>query len=197
EDEPVTVGKAAPSLRTTQDPASGTVGATFKDKATIAGLFGAKPGDRKSVEQEDNKECKSGEGCVVTTDGRVSVSANGDYATDSSASPEAGTYNSASYLLADVKFTPAASRCEDEPVTVGKAAPSLRTTQDPASGTVGATFKDKATIAGLFGAKPGGQISRKLYHQKECKAPEAGAVGTRGPVPVRAHGDYAKRCCGR
>src|SRR3989475_573273 len=152
EDEPVTVGKAAPSLRTTQDPASGTVGATFKDKATIAGLFGAKPGGQISWKLYDNKECKSAEGGVVATDGPVAVSANGDYATPSGASPEAGTYYWVASYSGDANNAPAASGCEDEPVTVGKAAPSLRTTQDPASGTVGATFKDKATIAGLFGA---------------------------------------------
>src|SRR3989442_1793943 len=184
EDEPVTVGKAAPSLRTTQDPASGTVGATFKDKATIAGLFGAKPGGQISWKLYDNKECKSAEGGVVATDGPVAVSANGDYATPSGPTPQAGTY----YLVASYSGAPnnapAASGCEDDPVTVGKAAPILRTTQAPASAPARPTFKEKATIAGLFGAKPGGQISWKLYDNKECKSAEGGVVATDGPVAV-------------
>src|SRR5207244_4518406 len=120
EDEPVTVGKAAPGLRTTQDPASGTVGATFKDKATIAGLFGAKPGGQISWKLYDNKECKSAEGGVVATDGPVAVSANGDYATPSGASPEAGTYYWVASYSGDANNAPAASGCEDEPVTVNK-----------------------------------------------------------------------------
>src|SRR2546427_764496 len=191
EDEPVTVGKAAPSLRTTQDPASGTVGATFKDKATIAGLFGAKPGGQISWKLYDNKECKSAEGGVVATDGPVAVSANGDYATPSGASPEAGTY----YWVASYSGEARKSAVEGKSVDLGGRRSikknRLRTTQDPASGTVGATFKDKATIAGLFGAKPGGQISWKLYDNKECKSAEGGVVATDGPVAVSANGDYA------
>ena len=41
--------------------------------------------------------------------------------------------------------------------------PKLATTQEPASGVVGSTFKDKATVSGLFGAKPGGSVSWNLY----------------------------------
>src|SRR5207245_2292640 len=139
--EPVTVGKAAPSLRTTQDPASGTVGATFKGSEARRGRFGAKPGGQISWKLYDKKECKSAEGGVVATDGTVPVSSNGDSATPSGASPEAGTYYWVASYSGNANNAPAAAGSEDEPVTVGKAAPSLRTTQDPASGTVGATFK--------------------------------------------------------
>src|SRR5205807_1969550 len=170
EDEPVTVGKAAPSLRTTQDPASGTVGATFKDKATIAGLFGAKPGGHISWKLYDNKECKSAEGDVLATDGPAAVNVDGDYATPSGASPEAGTYYWVASYSGDANNAPAASGCEDEPVTVGKAAPSLRTPPAPATRFPYTTLFRSATIAGLFGAKPGGQISWKLYDNKECKS---------------------------
>src|SRR5207253_1443847 len=141
-----------------QDPASGTVGATFKDKATIAGLFGAKPGGQISWKLADNKKRKSAQGRVVATDGPVAVSANGDYATPSGASPEAGTYYWVASYSGDANNAPAASGCEDEPVTLANPTRRSSDLQDPASGTVGATFKDKATIAGLFGAKPGGQI---------------------------------------
>src|SRR5437667_203286 len=55
-----------------------------------------------------------------------------------------------------------AFRSEDEPVTVNKATPALHTTQDPASGTVGASFKDKATISGLAGAKPSEENTSEL-----------------------------------
>src|SRR2546427_659255 len=191
EDEPVTVGKAAPSLRTTQDPAYGAVGATFKAKARIDGLFGANPGGQISWKLYDNKECKSAEGGVVATDGPVAVSANGDYATPSGASPEAGTYYWVASYSGDANNAPAASGCEDEPVTVGKAAPSLRTTQDPASGTVGATFKDMSKCAGDLRDQPSCPTRRTSDHNKECKSAEGGVVATDGPVAVSANGDYA------
>src|SRR5204863_3332952 len=56
----------------------------------------------------------------------------------------------------------AVSGCADEPVAIGQASPQISTTQLPAAGTVGDTFKDKATLAGLFGAHPGGTVSFKL-----------------------------------
>src|SRR2546427_1510961 len=133
----------------------------------------------------------SAAGDVVRVDCRVAAGAGAAFTAPSGATPEAGTYYWVASSSGDANNAPAASGCEDEPVTVGKAAPSLRTTQDPASGTVGATFKDKATIAGLFGAKPGGQISWKLYDNKECKSAEGGVVATDGPVAVSANGDYA------
>src|SRR3989449_6874009 len=86
----------------------------------------------------------------------------------SGASPEAGTYYWVASYSGDANNAPAASGCEDEPVTVGKSADNTPKIQSRPSGTCGATFKDKATIAGLFGAKPGGQISWKLYDNKEC-----------------------------
>src|SRR5437667_390168 len=83
----------------------------------------------------------------------------------------------------------AAAGCYDEPLTVGNHAPRLPSPPRRSSDLVGATFKDKATIAGLFGAKPGGQISWKLYDNKECKSAEGGVVATDGPVAVSANGD--------
>ena len=59
------------------------------------------------------------------------------------------------------------SGCAAEPITITKATPKLATTQEPASGTVGATFKDKATITGLFGAKPAVRSAWKLYDNGE------------------------------
>src|SRR5207249_7446139 len=150
-----------------------------------------KPGGQITWKLYDNKECKSAAGGVVSSDGPVAVSADGDYSTPTGASPEAGTYYWVASYSGDANNAPAASGCEDEPVTVNKATPALHTTQDPASGTVGASFKDKATISGLAGAKPGGQITWKLYDNKECKSAAGGVVSSDGPVAVSADGDYS------
>src|SRR5205823_2718024 len=63
---------------------------------------------------------------------------------------------------------PAESKCADEPVEVTPATPAIATTQDPATGTVGAIFKDKATISGPFGS-PEGTITWKLYANSKCE----------------------------
>src|SRR5437588_586754 len=42
-----------------------------------------------------------------------------------------------------------------------QAGPSIETTQDPDHGLVGLTYKDKATLAGIFGEHPGGSVSWK------------------------------------
>ena len=48
------------------------------------------------------------------------------------------------------------------------ATPSLTTTQQPASGAMGDTFKDKATISGLNTPDGTGSITFKLYSAADC-----------------------------
>ena len=118
----------------------------------------------------------------------MTVTGNGDYTTPSGALPQpAGTYYWVATYSGDANNNEAASGCADEPVTVGPATPSIATTQEPASGTVGETFKDKATITGLFGASPGGSVSWKLFGNPRCEgAPVAGD----GPITVSGNGSY-------
>src|SRR5258706_906713 len=95
------------------------------------------------------------EGAPLATDGPVTVTGNGDYATPSGASPTpAGTYYWVATYSGDANNEGASSGCAAEPVAVEKATPGITTTQEPASGTVGAAFKDKASLSGLFRAKP-------------------------------------------
>src|SRR5207302_1092326 len=114
--EPITVGQAAPELQTTQEPAAGTVGATFKDKATISGLFGSKPGGSISWKLYANEKC---EGEAVASDGPVTVTKNGDYLTPSGTSPsQAGTYFWVATYSGDANTTHSASGCAAEPIKV-------------------------------------------------------------------------------
>src|SRR5258707_15839195 len=113
------------------------VGATFKDRAWLGGLFGAHAAGSVSWKLFDNGKC---EGSPVATDGPVTVSGDGDYSTPSGASPTpAGTYYWVAAYSGDANNAPAASGCSDEPITVGPATPAIVTTQLPASGTLGAT----------------------------------------------------------
>src|SRR5437016_4142921 len=63
--------------------------------------------------------------------------------------------------------------------------------QTPTAGIVGATLQDKATIAGLFVASPGGPISWKLNDNKSCASSDGGLVASDGPVAVSGNGDYS------
>src|SRR5258707_5016857 len=76
------------------------------------------------------------------------------------------------------------SKCGDEPVTVNKANPTIATTQDPASATVGATLSDKATLSGGF--NPTGTITFTLYSDTACTKSGFSAAGR-----VNGAGAYA------
>src|SRR5205807_710243 len=112
----ITVGPASPSIETTQKPATGTVGDTFKDSAKIAGLFGEHPGGSISWKLYANSKC---EGAAIASDGPVSVTANGSYETPKGAAPSAtGTYYWVASYTGDENNKPIASACADEPIAV-------------------------------------------------------------------------------
>src|SRR5438270_192150 len=166
-DEPIVVGQATPSIATTQQPASDVVGATFKDRAALGGLFGVKPAGSLSWKLYGSSKC---EGEAVASDGPVSVSGNGEYTTPSGASPTlSGTYYWVATYSGEENNKEVSSGCADEPIVVGQATPSIATTQRPASATIGASFKDEATLAGLFGAHSAGSVSWKLYDNGKCE----------------------------
>src|SRR5947209_2428751 len=89
----------------------------------------------------------------------------------------------------------AASGCADEPVAIGQASPSIETTQSPASGTVGATFKRSEERRVGNGGQVGGTMSFKLYNNKSCSASEGGLLASDGPVAVSANGSYETPHC--
>src|SRR5439155_1563346 len=183
---------ASPSIETVQDPASGTVGATFKDTAKLSGLFGAHAEIGRASCRERVKTCDAAEGGQIASDGPVSVDGNGEYATPHGASPtQAGTYYWVATYSGEANNDDAVSGCADEPVKIGPASPSIETVQDPASGTVGATIKDTAKLSGLFGAHAGGTVSFKLFDNKTCDASEGGLIASDGPVAVDGNGEYA------
>src|SRR5207249_3528478 len=154
---------------TVQDPASGTVGGTFKDTAKLSGLFDRQSGVKGNFKLLNNKTCDASEGGLIASDGPVSVDGNGEYATPHGASPtQAGTYYWVATYSGEANNKEAVSGCADEPVKIGPATPSIETVQDPASGTVGGTFKDTAKLSGLFGAHAGGTVSFKLFDNKTC-----------------------------
>src|SRR2546428_10489474 len=85
------------------------------------------------------------EGGVLASEGPVSVDGDGEYSTPQGASPtQAGTYYWVASYSGDANNKEATSGCADEPVLIAQAQPAIATTQDPASGTVGESFKDRS-----------------------------------------------------
>src|SRR5437867_2285136 len=92
-------------------------------------------------------------------------------------------------LSGDSNNKEATSGCADEPVLIAQAQPAIATTQDPASGTVGESFKDKAKLSRPLGATPGSISSRMPYSTKNCNASEGCVLPPEGPLSVDSAGD--------
>src|SRR5437870_822617 len=128
------VWPAAPSVISTLSLHDALPISTFKDRASLAGLFGAHASGSVSWRLFADKAC---EGDPVAVDGPVSVSGDGDYETPAGAAPAAaGTYYWVASYSGDANNEGVSSGCADEPVVVGPAAPSIKTTQLPGSGVV-------------------------------------------------------------
>jgi hypothetical protein len=160
-----------------------TVGATIKDTATLSGLVAPTGTGTVTFKLYSDPKCES-EVFSSTTGG---ISANGTVSSAEYTTTEARTYYWIATYSGDANNKAVADSCGDEPSVIAKVTPSIVTTQQPASGTVGATFKDAATIGGLFGAKPGGSVSWKLYSNSKCE----GVIASDGPVAVSANGAYS------
>src|SRR3989442_3984325 len=97
------------------------------------------------------------------TSSSATVSGNGDYASGNFTATQAGTYHWRASYSGDPNNNPAGpTACADpaEAVVVTKATPVLVTTPTPASGTVGVTLNDAATLSG--GSTPTGSITLTL-----------------------------------
>src|SRR5262249_4626475 len=180
--ETTVVETAQPQITTS--PVSGvTVGANIKDTATLSGLVSPTGTGTVTFKLYSDPECKT----LVFSSTTGGIGANGTVASAEFATSEARTYLWTATFSGDANNKEVSSPCGGEASAVAKATPSIATTQQPASGTLGATFKDAATIGGLFGAKPGGSITWKLYNNSKC---EGAAVASDGPVAVSANGAY-------
>jgi hypothetical protein len=114
----VVVNNAVPTISTTPDPSSGTVGDPLYDTATLSD--GSDPTGTITFALFDPSDATC-EGTPVFTED-VSVRGNGDYMTLSGfASNAAGTWHWTASYSGDDNNEPASSVCADEQVMVGKA----------------------------------------------------------------------------
>jgi hypothetical protein len=114
-DEPVTVGQVGPSIKTTPNPASGTVGTTLNDSATLSG--GSSPTGKITF----NLYSPSASSCTGTPayTQDVTVSGNGNYSTSPGFAANAvGTWRWTATYSGDTNNKSASSGCSDEQVTI-------------------------------------------------------------------------------
>jgi hypothetical protein len=142
------------AISTNQQPASATVGSPIADKATVS--RGSSPTGTVTFKLYSNStasgtplfsDTEALSGAVATSAGYTATATGTDY--------WAATYNGDTNN-GSVSSDPAA-----EPVTITAATPSISTTQQPASATIGSSIGDRATVSG--GYNPTGTVTFNLY----------------------------------
>jgi hypothetical protein len=152
--EPVTIGPAVPKIKTLRNSGSATVDSTIFDLATITGGFN--PTGTVTFNLYNNR---NGTGSPLFTDTEPLLS--GGLAKTGFTPTLAGTVYWVATYNGDSNNSPVTSGTADEPVTITKAQPQIKTQQQPATATVGTTIADKATVIGGF--NPTGTVTFNLY----------------------------------
>jgi len=175
--EPLTVGKASPTIATTILPPSIVVGNTATDSSTVSGGFNA-GGILNYILFGDS---------VCTTSGSVvsSVTVTGGIIPNSRAVPfnETGNYAFQASYSGDSNNNPVVGSCES--LTVAKASPGISTQLAATTITVGGTASDSATLRG--GYQIGGTVTYQYFVGASCSGTGT-SVGppvtvTNGAVP--------------
>jgi hypothetical protein len=161
-DEPVTVTPVTPSINTSQQPASATVGSLIADQATVSGGFN--PTGTVTFSLYDNP---NGTGTPLFTD--TETLSGGTATTGSYTTTATGTDYWVATYNGDSNNNSVTSGVADEPVTVNQATPSIATSQQPGSVTVGGSIADKATVSG--GDSPTGTVTFSLYDNPNGTGP--------------------------
>ena len=87
-------------------------------------------------------------------------------------------------MAGDANYVGDSSDCEN--FTVNKAQPSILTTQDPASGSVGDTYNDTATLSDGVMLDGTGSITFTLYDAAGC---DGNVIDTETVDNISANGD--------
>jgi uncharacterized repeat protein (TIGR01451 family) len=180
--EEIVVAKASPSISTTQQPASGAVGDTFNDTATLSG--GVNLDGTGSITFTLYSAANCG-GTVLDQETVAGISANGDVTTPKGFKIKTtGTFYWVASFSGDSNNNSFTSGCNDEQVAVG-ATPTITTTLSSATGNTGAVIHDSATLSGAT-ADAGGTVTYSVYSDSACttKVADGGSVTVaNGSVP--------------
>jgi uncharacterized repeat protein (TIGR01451 family) len=181
--EEIVVGKASPSVSTTQAPASGAIGGTFKDTATLSGAVNPDGSGSITFTLYSASDC---DGAVLDTETVNDISANGAYATPMGFQLEnGGTYYWVASFSGDSNNNAFTSGCNDEPVVVVPNSPSIATELSKTAGNDGVTVHDSSTLADET-TDAGGTVTYSVFSDIDCtnKVADGGTVTvTNGVVP--------------
>jgi len=155
EEEPLTVGKATPDVNTLLSDSSITLGDSVTDSVTVVGLGGSYPWPTGTVDFEVS--FNGGAWTVYDDDVALTQSGSDGVATSAAYTPlAAGSYRFRAVYSGDGNYLGAQSGDEEEPLTVGKATPTVTTLLSPAGPiALGHSVTDTATVTGLSSPFPG------------------------------------------
>ena len=152
------ISPASPSINTTQQPATATVGTSIADKATVSG--GYNPTGTVTFTLYNNptapaRRCSPTRrplvGGTATSTGYTATATGTDY--------WVATYNG------DSNNSPVTSGTAAEPVTITPASPAITPASSRPRATVGTSIADKATVSG--GYNPTGTVTFTLYNNSD------------------------------
>jgi uncharacterized repeat protein (TIGR01451 family) len=167
--ESVTSIKASPSIKTQASvTGNGIVGTdSTSDTATVSGGDNPTGTIQFSITDPNNN--------TTTVGSPVTVNGDGTYNAPSSvALTLVGTYTWSASYSGDSLNNGAIDNGDNESITSNPTTPSITTEQAPASGSVGDTFKDKATLSGTFRQSGKGSITWTLYPNDDCSGTPLG-----------------------
>jgi uncharacterized repeat protein (TIGR01451 family) len=204
--EPFSVAKGTSSTTTTVFDAAtnaawtGTesTGASAYDTSTVSTSDGFIATGTVNYQLFSGLDCKAGN--EIGSPEQVTLNSDGSVPHSSATDPlQAGDYSYQATYSGDGNYTGSTGDCE--PFSVVRATPAIATTQDPASGSVGDTYKDTATLSNTASLDGTGTITWTLYPQNNCQGTPVGTdmvkgVSSNGPfetptgVKVNAAGTY-------
>ncbi len=178
--EPLTVGKASPTIGTTLSASSITAGNGVNDSATLSGATSGAGGSVTYTVYTDN-------GCTLNPEAAGTETVTGGSVPNSNLITfnTAGSYYWQAVYSGDANNASATSVCTSEPLTVGKASPTIGTTLSASSITAGNGVNDSATLSGATSGA-GGSVTYTVYTDNGCTLnPEAAGTETvtGGSVP--------------
>jgi hypothetical protein len=142
----------------TQASGSVTVGGSISDTATVSG--GYSPTGTVTFNLYSNS---AGSGTPLVTDANVPLQ-NGSATSTGYTTTHTGTDYWVATYNGDSNNSSESSGASSEPVSIGKASPSITTTQQPSSAVVGSTVADQATVSGSVDPSSGDTVTFDLYN---------------------------------
>lgn len=182
----VVIQSVAPSIATTQQPASATVGSSIADQATVSN--GQSPTGTVTFNLYDNP---NGAGTPLFTDANEPLT-NGTAISKGYTATAAGTDYWVATYNGDSNNDPVSSGNGDEPVTINPATPGLTVSAPPiwrAGGAISGSHVNAALSGSTSGS--GGQIIFQVFGPQRTPPSDCSSGGTTVGSGVTVNGDGA------